>query len=154
MDLKGKAPKASTLEEANKIIKLLWEVIQQLSEKSKTNSKNSSLSPSKDRSSKNKSNIKRNEERRKNPKKQGGQAGHKKHERTLLPLDKVDQVVQCCPENQCTYCGGEVSLNRDTYRRHQQYEFPVIRPFVTEYKIYAGTCNQCCKEYQGRLPIG
>lgn len=153
INLKGKAPKANTLEEANEIIKALWSVIQKLLENSKTNSKNSSLSPSKDRSSKNKSNIKRNEERRKNPKKQGGQAGHKKHERTLVPLDKVNQVVQCCPENRCT-CGGEVSLNKDTYRRHQQYEFPVIRPFVTEYQIYAGTCNQCCKEHKGTLPIG
>jgi Family of unknown function (DUF6444) len=70
--LKGKAPKASTLEEANEIIKALWVIIQKLSERLETNSKNSSLSPSKDRSSKNKSNIKRNEERRKNPKKSGG----------------------------------------------------------------------------------
>jgi len=30
MDLKGKAPKANTLEEANRIIKALWNIIQQL----------------------------------------------------------------------------------------------------------------------------
>ena len=95
INLQGKTPKASTLEEANEIIKALWAVIQKLSERLETNSKNSSLAPSEDRSSKNKSNIKRNEERRKNPKKSGGQPGHKKHERTLLPLDKVDNVVQC-----------------------------------------------------------
>src|SRR4029077_12661252 len=140
INLKGKSPKANTLEEANEIIKALWDIIQKLSEKLKTNSKNSSLSPSKDRSSKNKSNIKRSEDRRKNPKKQGGQPGHKKHERTLLPLDKVNQVVPCCPESQCT-CGGKILLNKKTYRRHQQYEFPVIRPFVTEYQIYDGMCN-------------
>ncbi len=95
INLQGKTPKVSTLEEANEIIKALWAVIQKLSERLETNSKNSSLAPSEDRSSKNKSNIKRNEERRKNPKKSGGQPGHKKHERTLLPLDKVDNVVQC-----------------------------------------------------------
>src|SRR3990167_1148665 len=89
INTKGKAPKAGSLEEANKIIKALWDAVQQLNEQRKTNSKNSSLSPSKDRSSKNKSNIKRNEERKKNPKKSGGQLGHKKHERTLLSLDKV-----------------------------------------------------------------
>jgi transposase len=130
------------LEEANKIIKTLWDVIQKLSEKLKINSKNSSLSPSKDRSSKNKSNIKRTEERKKNPKKQGGQPGHQKHERTLLPLDKVNQVVECCPDKQCA-CGGRILINKETYRRHQQYEFPVIRPFVTGYQIYDGTCKQC-----------
>ena len=31
INLKGKAPKASTLEEANEIIKALWAVIQKLS---------------------------------------------------------------------------------------------------------------------------
>lgn len=92
-------------------------------------------------------------DRRKNPKKQGGQPGHQKHERTLLPVDKVNQVVQCCPDNQCA-CGGKILINKNTYRRHQQYEFPVIRPFVTEYQIYDGTCNQCCKKQQGTLPNG
>lgn len=153
VNLKGKAPKASTLEEANEIIKALWAVIQKLSEQLKTNSKNSSLAPSKDRLSKNKSNIKRNEERRKNPKKSGGQPGHKKHERTLLPLDKVDNVVLCCPDDKC-HCGGQVILNTEAHRRHQQYEFPIIRPLVTEYQIYSGMCNQCDKKQQGQLPSG
>ena len=152
MDLKGKTPKANSLEEANKIIKVLWDVIQQLNEKLKTNSKNSSLSPSKDRSSKNKSNIKRNEQRRKNPKKPGGQLGHKKHERILLPLDKVNHVVLCYPDGTCA-CGGSVILNAE-YRRHQQYEFPIIRPIVTEYQIYSGTCNQCSQKQIGVLPTG
>jgi hypothetical protein len=66
-DLKGKVPKANTLEEANKMIKALWDIIQQLNEKIKTNSKNSSLALSKDRSLKNKSNVKRPEERKKIP---------------------------------------------------------------------------------------
>lgn len=35
MDLKGKAPKASTLDEANKIIKALWDIIQKLDDKDK-----------------------------------------------------------------------------------------------------------------------
>ncbi len=153
INLQGKVPKANTLEEANQIIKALWDVLQKLSECQKTNSKNSSLAPSKDKSSKNKSNLKRNEERRKNPKKTGGQLGHKKHERAPLPLNKVNQVLPCYPKSQCA-CGGQISLNTNAYRRHQQYEFPVIRPFVTEYQIYAGTCNQCCKKQQGTLPMG
>lgn len=50
INLKGKAPKANTLKEANEIIKALWDVIQKLIENSKINGKNSSLLPSKDRS--------------------------------------------------------------------------------------------------------
>ena len=153
MDLDGKAPKANSLDEANQIIKALWDIIQKLNEKLNTNSKNSSLAPSKDRSSKNKSNIKRTEERRKNPKKRGGQPGHKKHERILLPLDKVNYVVPCCPNSACA-CGGQVILNAENYRRHQQYEFPIIRPIVTEYQIYSGNCNQCHQKQEGTLPNG
>jgi transposase len=153
MDLKGKAPQANTLEEANKIIKALWDIIQRLDEKLKINSKNSSLAPSKDRSLKNKSNIKRSEERRKNPRKQGGQPGHQKHERVLLSLDKVNHVVPCCPCNVCV-CGGQVVLDTEIYRQHQQYEFPIIRPTVTEYQIYSGTCRECYQKQVGSLPTG
>ena len=153
MDLNGKAPKANSLEEANKIIKALWDAIQKLNEKLKINSKNSSLAPSKDKQSKNKFNIKRTEERRKNPKKRGGQPGHKKHERILLPLDKVNCVVSCCPDSACA-CGGKVILNAKKYRRHQQYEFPIVRPIVTEYQIYSGNCNQCDQKQEGTLPNG
>lgn len=153
MDLNGKSPKANTLDEANQIIKALWDIIQKLNEKLKTNSKNSSLSPSKDRASKNKSNIKRTEDRKKNPKKRGGQPGHIKHERILLPLNKVDYVVTCHPHNMCA-CGGHVIIHADITRRHQQYEFPIIRPIVTEYQIYSGACNQCHLKKSGSLPDG
>lgn len=153
MNLKGKAPKATTLEEANKIIKALWDIIQRLNEKLKTNSKNSSLAPSKDRTSKNQSNIRRTEERRKNPKKRGGQPGHQKHVRALLPLDQVNHVVPCYPDNACA-CGGQVVVCAEIHRRHQQYEFPIIKPIVIEYQIYFGTCNQCSQKQIGALPVG
>lgn len=153
ININGKAPKASTIEEANEIIKALWGIINKLSEKLKINSKNSSLAPSKDRSSKNKSNIKRDEIRRKNRKKRGGQPGHKKHERAMLSIDKVDHIVECCPQNKCS-CGGNISLNKKEYRKHQQHEFPIVRPVVTEYQIFSGTCNQCDKKHLGKLPDG
>ncbi len=153
MDLKGKVPKAGTLEEANKIIEALWDIIQQLSEKLKISSKNSSLAPSKDRVSKNKSNIKRTQERKKNPKKRGGQVGHKKHERALLPLDQVNHVIPCCPANHCA-CGGKIILNAEPQRRHQQFEFPIIKPIVTEYQIYSGHCQGCHQKQVGILPDG
>lgn len=43
MNLKRKVPKASSLEEANKIIVALSDLIQKLNEKLKTNNKNFSL---------------------------------------------------------------------------------------------------------------
>lgn len=151
LNLTGKAPKASTLEEANEIIKALWHIIQDLTEKLKINSKNSSLSPSKDKSIQPKSNIKRNENRKKHPKKQGAQPGHKKHARIMLPIDKVDHVVACHPAGQCD-CGGKIELIKSIHRRHQQHEFPVIRPIVTEYQIHAGVCMHCQSKIVGKLP--
>jgi len=123
INLKGKVPTARTLEEANQLIKVLWDIIHQLNENKQTNSKNSSLPPSKDKSSKHKSNIKRNQQRKRNPKKPGGQPGHKKHERSLLPVEKVDHIVSCSPDKQCI-CGGSVIVETNVHRRHQQYEFP------------------------------
>ena len=153
IDLKGKAPKVQTLEEADQVIEALWEIIRKNNEDKKTNSKNSSLPPSKDKSSRNKSNVRRTERRRKNPKKPGGQPGHKKHERSLLPTEEVDQIVHCNPIEGCS-CGGKIIKNNNIKRRHQQYEFPVIKPLVTEYQIYSGSCNHCEKNHVGKLPDG
>lgn len=153
IDLKGKAPKVQTLEEAKKVIKALWDIVRQKDENKNTNSKNSSLPPSKDNSSKNKSNVRRTEQRRKNPKNRGGQPGHTKHERSLLPATEVDEIIGCVPVKSCQ-CGGEIIKDSKVKRRHQQYEFPVIKPFVTEYQIYGGTCACCNKKHTGKLPEG
>jgi len=150
IDLKGKTPKAKTLDEANQLIKALWKIVRDLKGKKKPNSKNSSLPPSKDKSSKNKSNVKRNARRKKNPKKPGGQPGHKKHTRELLPLDKVDHTVSCVPDKQCA-CGSAVVINADIHRRHQQYEFPIIKPIVTEYQLHSGKCSGCNKKHIAKL---
>lgn len=153
INLKGKAPTAQTLEEANRVIKALWEMILELNEIKRTNSKNSSLPPSKDKLSKNKSNIKRNEQRKKNPKKPGGQPGHKKHERALLAVDKVDHIISCTSDKRCG-CGGCVLLKSEVHRRHQQYEFPVIKPIVTEFQIHCGICRQSILENYRQVLVG
>lgn len=153
INLKGKAPIAKTLFEANHLIKELWSIACDLNEKKNINSKNSSLPPSKDKSSKNKSNTKRNNQRKKNPKKPGGQPGHKKNERKLIPIDEVDHTINCIPTQNCK-CGGCVIPEPAVHRRHQQYEFPVIKPIVTEYRIHSGSCDSCNKRYLGKLPEG
>ena len=153
IDLKGKIPKPKTLNEATQLITALWKIVRDLKSKKEPNSKNSSLPPSKDKSSKNKSNVKRNAQRKKNPKKPGGQPGHKKYTRELLSLDKVDHTVSCVPNQQCG-CGGAVVMNVDIHRRHQQYEFPIIKPIVTEYQLYSGKCRGCDKKHIAQLPQG
>lgn len=173
IELSQDAPTASTLAEANATIKALWSLLQslsnrmdklsdenkslksklaKLSEKSKTNSKNSSLCPSKDKDSKNKSNVRRNALRKKTGKKRGAQAGHKRHERALLPPEEVDHIISCHGRSHCS-CGRKTKLS-EIFRRHQKFEFPVIKPEVTEYQLHSTYCSHCDKTYSGQLPDG
>ena len=76
-------------------------------------------------------------------KKRGGQPGHKKHERTLIPIEQVDQIVPLRPTN-CRACGGRLSGNDETPLRHQVWELPPIKPSVTEYQRHRLTC-ECCQ---------
>ena len=50
--------------------------------------------------------------------KQGGQNGHKRHLRELIPSDDCDQVVRCKPTG-CRRCGGELQEDPSEPRRHQ-----------------------------------
>jgi len=147
------AKQSAEIDALQSTIKTLSARIAKLEERQKTNSKNSSLPPSKDKSSKNKTNAKRNAKRKALGRKRGGQPGHKKHERSLVPQEAVDHTVICLPPTECG-CGGRVDCAKTNFRRHQQYEFPVIKPIVTEYQLYTGHCQHCKKSHKGRLPLG
>ena len=59
--------------------------------------------------------------------KQGGQKGHKRHLRELIPSDDCDQVVPCKPTG-CRRCGGELQEDPSEPQRHQVWELPQISP--------------------------
>ena len=71
--------------------------------------------------------------REKSNKKQGGQPGHSKHERSLIPTDHCHQVVSVKPRV-CRRCGTGVTGNDPNPLRHQIWEIPEIKPIVTEYQ--------------------
>jgi transposase len=72
----------------------------------------------------------------------GGQPGHKKHERSLLPLEAVQHVVELVPK-QCQGCGHRL-VGRDCEpRRHQVVEVPPLSAVVTEYRSHALECPVC-----------
>ena len=80
----------------------------------------------------------------------GGQPGHRKHSRELLPTDQVDEVIACLPE----FCGGcgETLTGRDPDPlRHQLWELPEIRPLVTEYQQHRLICPCCDRSTCGEL---
>ncbi|RKG99764.1 IS66 family transposase [Corallococcus sp. CA053C] len=72
----------------------------------------------------------------------GGQPGHKKHERRLLPPEAVKHVVELVP-SQCKGCRRRL-VGRDCEpRRHQVVEVPPLSAIVTEYRSHALACSAC-----------
>ncbi len=82
----------------------------------------------------------------------GGQPGHDKHERTLIPVEECQDVVSCVPK-ECRRC-GQILTGRDPEPlRHQVWELPDIRPIVTEYQRHRLICA-CGSSTCGDLPPG
>jgi transposase len=100
----------------------------------------------------------RQRERRRHKKsrrKPGGQIGHPGHCRSLVPTERVDQVVEIFPDA-CRHChhalparGREVS---GAPRRHQVTELPPIEAHITEYQCPHVVCPACGKTTQAPVP--
>ena len=84
--------------------------------------------------------------------KRGGQPGHKRHERTLFPPEKVTSVVECKPAR-CGRCNARLQGEDAFPRQHQVAELPKIEPTVTEYRIHTLGCT-CGHHTSGKLPDG
>jgi transposase len=76
--------------------------------------------------------------------KPGGQHGHPRHLRALIPSAQCDQVIPLKPPA-CRRCGHALQGDDPQPLRHQVYEIPEIRPVVTEYQRHRLSCP-CCKE--------
>jgi len=91
--------------------------------------------------------------KRKSKKNRGGQPGHAKHERPLIPTEECDDVQTLKPE-QCRRCGGKLSGSDPEPLRHQVWELPEIKPHVTEYQRHRLECACCGETTCARLPAG
>jgi transposase len=88
----------------------------------------------------------------KRKRKRGGQPGHRKHERALLPVEKCDDVQQHKP-TACRRCGEKLRGSDPQPLRHQVWELPEIRPSVTEHQQHRLTCR-CGTITCAALPAG
>lgn len=90
-------------------------------------------------------------------KKPGGQPGHPKHERTLIPTEQCSDVKTLKP-SACRRCGGRLLGNDGEPLRHQVWEVPQIKPLVTEYQLHRLLCPTCgittCAELPPGVPTG
>jgi transposase len=86
-------------------------------------------------------------------KQRGGQPGHPKHERPLIPTDECDEVVPLKP-TECRRCGTKLAGDDPEPWRHQVYELPEIKPVVTEYQRHRLSCPGCGETTCAALPAG
>jgi transposase len=92
-------------------------------------------------------------DRPKSKKQRGGQPGHEKHERALIPSEQCQQVVAHKPQ-QCRRCGRKLAGSDPAPLRHQVWELPEIRPLVTEHQLHRLACPCCGVTTCGQLPPG
>jgi transposase len=113
-----------------------------------TNSSNSSLPPSSDRFHSKRRPPRAADQPRK---KRGGQPGHTRWRRLLVPVDQVRQTIPCKPAV-CRRCGRPLTGTDPAPLRHQVAELPVVVPDVVEYQLHRLTCPGCHTSTCGRLP--
>ncbi|MGH6840301.1 MAG: IS66 family transposase [Methylocella sp.] len=101
--------------------------------------RNSSLPPSSEHP-----HAKPKRDKKKSKKKRGGQKGHPKRERPLIPSEQCTAVIPLKP-TECRRCGEKLSGSDPEPLRHQVWELPEIKPEVTEYQRHRLDCP-CCRE--------
>jgi transposase len=119
-----------------------------LKEQLQQNSQNSSRPPSTDGPQ-----VKRAPPREPSGRKRGGQPGHLRSERSLVPLEQVKEVVPCKPRV-CRRCGGALQGSDAQPLRHQVFEVPPVAVEVREYQLHRLVCGQCGLTTCGTLPAG
>ena len=92
-------------------------------------------------------------ERKRSDRKPGGQTGHPGSGRGLLPVAKVDEVIEHLPER-CRSCGDSLANlpSRGPIRRHQIAELPEIAVTVTEHRLCRRRCRDCGAITSAELP--
>ena len=124
--------------------------VEKLEERLRRSSRNSSLPPSQDPTSAPPRPRKPSSGRR-----PGGQPGHEGTSRRLLPLERVDVIVERWPER-CQACahrfGKDERIDAAPVQRHQVSELPPIAVTVTEHRLHRLRCPACAAETRAKFP--
>ncbi len=122
--------------------------IADLEERLNKNSTNSSKPPSSDPPS-----VKRRPPTPSTGKKRGGQPGHQRQARPLVPPEQLRQIIDCKPP-ECRWCHQQLQGNDPEPIRHQVAEVPPVVPVVDEYRLHRLTCPRCRTSTCATLPPG
>lgn len=83
--------------------------------------------------------------------KRGGQPGHPGSGPELLPIERVDDVVEHHPDA-CRRCGTLLRGEDPAPLRHQVIEIPPITPVVIEHRLHRLVCPCCSTSTCATLP--
>jgi transposase len=122
--------------------------VRDLEARLKLNSTNSSKPPSSDPIG-----LKRKPPTPPSGRKRGGQPGHRRAQRRLVPPEKVRTITDCRPTD-CRRCGHALSGDDPTPLVHQVAEVPKIEPLVDEYRLHRLACPRCHVTTCASLPAG
>src|SRR5262245_43592402 len=134
--------------EAQAIIRALLAKIQELQDRLTQSPRNSSSPPSAEHP-----HAKPTRRQPRATRLRGGQPGHPRHERPLLPTEQCDEVVPLKP-TACRRCGLALAGEDVAPLRHQVWELPEIKPQVIEYQRHRLGCLRCGETTCAALPPG
>ncbi len=126
----------------------LQQKVDQLTERLNQNSTNSSRPPSSDPP-----HVKRRPPQPSSGRQKGGQPGHARQQRPLVPPEQVKQAIPLVP-SACRKCGQALHGEDPHPRRHQVAETPPVEAEVTEYRLHRLTCTACGTRTCASLPAG
>jgi transposase len=126
-------------------VRALQQQVNELQDRLNQNSTNSSRPPSTDPPT-----VKRRPPRPASGRSSGGQPGHERQQRPLLPANHTEVVKP----TQCRRCGHPLQGEDPQPLRHQVLELPKIQPHVTEYQLHRLRCPDCGLSTCASLPAG
>lgn len=85
--------------------------------------------------------------------KRGGQPGHKRHSRALVPPEQIRETFEVKPSH-CRGCGSALGGDDPEPVRHQIAEIPPIRPDVDGCRLHRLACSCCGTITRAELPAG
>jgi len=133
-------------------VQQLEQKVAALEEKLGQDSSNSSRPPSSDGGA----TRERRRRRKSKGRKRGGQQGHPRHERQLLPVEQVANVTKVFPDR-CEHCDRKLDQQDKVVgepERHQVTEVPPIQPETNEWQMHAKECRDCDHVTRAKLPEG
>src|SRR4051794_8879246 len=129
-------------------LQALQQQVEDLRQRLNQNSTNSSRPPSSDPP-----HVKRRPPKPPSGRKKGGQPGHARQQRPLVPPEQVKQTIPLMP-SACRKCGQALHGIDPHPRRHQVAEIPPVEAEVTEYRLHRLTCPDCGTRTCASLPSG